>query len=658
MKICQNNKNVKREFRSQPSFIKGGLMKTPRLRAISLFSAIFLIFGVSSCSDIASSKGKGELSISISSRDLAPIFDNKENSSWNNGSVDLKIALFGDYNESKIVSFTQDEIKADKPVDKTITFSEIPVDSLVSARAVVYGTESGSLKISSIGYYGESTKPTLISEEENILDLKMKMIFDENDDSDSEVFGTSKEVSGFFFLEMFSNGNYIIGYAKDFGGTEISELIDSVVDLDSEIFDDISTSVVSFGTYKITKGTSESPEELQITELVYTKPGQADYKFVESKAAKAVPVKEGKFSVNGNGGYTIDFVMDSEIQEEEPEVRSYPIDVSVSGFSAGFSLKESSSNFMLFMVQEGTDEAGIVKEFIEADSNSLSDEIFLKVFDLETSGMDGGLTNLGTWGEDNELEISAGSASVSTTVDASAFQKDKKVYVYATVSLDDGSYYLALPSDFTEFNPEENKISLTLKKWKVPYKMIIFLQKDDASGYEVSETYSKKIALDNLNMADDMIGSAFNEVESKIAGETGEYRYNSSLSGKKLSGQTFSLSYYFDIKAAGGIVSVDSVNISVGDSGGELSGTENEQSSFNLLVKKSSGEEIYDAEWSATLRNANGADTASSEYSGTYIAFDGPNLIVRNLPKGSYFLEVVAYVGSNAYSRTYTLKIN
>ena len=243
-------------------------MKTTHVRFITLFSAIFLSV-ISSCADFSSSKTTGEVSISIDPRSIAPVFNEDSKSSWKtDDKVELKIALFGDYKETKTISFTKEETELDNPPAKTVTFSDIPVDSSVSAKAVIYGSEVDSAKVASIGYYGESAKPVIISEEgENTIDLKMKLIMGGDSDSDSEVFGTSKDVKGLFFLEAFANGNYFIGYAKDFEESKISE---NIGEMDSKFLDDISAYVVSFGTYKITKGTKDSPEELQITELVYT----------------------------------------------------------------------------------------------------------------------------------------------------------------------------------------------------------------------------------------------------------------------------------------------------------------------------------------------------------------------------------------------------
>ena len=614
-------------------------MKVKILRVFSLFFAAILLPAVFSCSDLSVSKQGGSLSFSIDSRDLLSQLDS--HSSWS--SVKLELALFGDYTAERAVSCSENDLKkAEFPV-KTVTFDGIPFDSSVYVKALLYGTyvEDGSEFIS-IGYYGESdpSKPAFISEEnpEGTIEVKLSPVYAEDgseDEGEASAFGTSSdsEIPGFFVLEALESNYYTIGYSS------LSKL------------DGYST--VSFGKYNISKGSRENPLELEVTELLYSEKGRKDLKFVRQPKKQVLPINDGKFSISGTSGVKIDFDMSKENSED------VSVKLTISDFPADNCLSGDLAQLSLFMVSEESPASSLIKEFMQASESELSDDTALKIFDLEDYEKAGEIESLGSWGCGNDsLEISGLSASITTKLDSPI----QKGLLFATAFLDDGSYYLALPAQAAEFKPGENNLGLVLKKWKIPYKLTVFLMKDDASDWNESNAYSKKVALENLALEEDTIGSEFNSLEGELL-EAG-YRYNPEKSGEKSFEKTFSISYYFDLNAPTGSVDVDKVKVSAipvdsPDAGSDDTISIKTGKSGQLVLSAANGEgaPLPPDSWEAVLSNANGRDEASSDSRGEYLSVNGPNLLIEGLPEGLYFLDIIAYVEGNSYSVRYTLEV-
>lgn len=283
--------------------------------------------------------------------------------------------------------------------------------------------------------------------------------------------------------------------------------------------------------------------------------GESDSFKVEESTSVNMKMKLSSASSNQGGN-------------DDPVHVRYPINFTISGFPEGASINASGSNTLkarmdLYMVNTSSPAASIIQEFIQANSEKVSDETCLKLFDATSTESSetsiGNATNLGTWGTNyNPVTISNGKFTDATSVGSYSFvgASEKKAYIFATILLDDGYYYLALPSAAQEFNTSGNNISLTLKKWKIPYELTVMLGEFDAeypseetSDYKAGD--SVRFTLDNINNEKEVVADKLADVKEKLS--KNGYSYNQYLSGYEYWGATYSsIAYFYKLKKASG----------------------------------------------------------------------------------------------------------
>ncbi len=321
--------------------------------------------------------------------------------------------------------------------------------------------------------------------------------------------------------------------------------------------------------------------------------GESDsFKIEESSAVNvkmkisAGPSNQGGNNQGGNQG-----------GNDGPVHARYPINFTISGFPEGASINASGSNTLkarmdLYMVNTSSPAASIIQEFIQANSEKVSDETYLKLFDATSTESSetsiGNATNLGTWGMNyNPVTISNGKFTDATSVGSYSFvgASEKKAYIFATILLDDGYYYLALPSAAQEFSTSGNNISLTLKKWKIPYELTVMLGEFDAeypseetSDYKAGD--SVRFTLDNINNEKEVVADKLADVKEKLS--KNGYSYNQYLSGYEYWGATYSsIAYFYKLKKASG-------------SGGENQGSEEENHGGEAAYTEFGGDISFD----------------------------------------------------------------
>ena len=288
--------------------------------------------------------------------------------------------------------------------------------------------------------------------------------------------------------------------------------------------------------------------------------GESDSFKIEESSAVNVKMKLSAGASNQGGN--------NQGGNHGPVHARYPINFTISGFSDGASINGNGENIAksrldLYMVNTSSPAASIIQEFIQANSEKLSDDTCLKLFDATSTELSetsiGNATNLGTWGMNYKpVTIKNGQFSDETEVGEYSFvgASEKKAYIFATILLDDGYYYLALPSAAQEFNTSGNNISLTLKKWKIPYELSVMLAEfdsdypsNDISDYKAGE--GVRFALDNIQNEDKAVAAKLADIKEKLS-KTG-YTHNQSLSTYQTWGATFSsIVYFYKLKNSSG----------------------------------------------------------------------------------------------------------
>ena len=271
----------------------------PRFGLLFLnFAASLLILGLASCADV-SGKDSSSLSLSVDGRSILSELNSDGFDTEQILNIKLKVALQGSVSDSKTVDFPLSELKSGEVSEKTLTFSELPVNSFVSVTGLVYATVAdGESDFSLIGYFGSSEQKK-ISSGSNSLTLNLSKVGN-FEDAIWKTSGLSKDSSEAFLLLAFGNGTYCI-----FRG-DSSSLSDQSL---------LGVSIVSMGNYKILNQNEKGePTKTTIREMVYLPPS-GDYEIVPNPEQKTLTINAGSFSFTSASGLTVNFGSESDITE-------------------------------------------------------------------------------------------------------------------------------------------------------------------------------------------------------------------------------------------------------------------------------------------------------------------------------------------------------
>ncbi|MBR1723259.1 MAG: leucine-rich repeat protein [Treponema sp.] len=272
----------------------------PRFGLLFLnFAASLFILGLASCADV-SGKVSSSLYLSVDGRSILSELNSDGFDTEQILNIKLKVALQGSVSDSKTVDFPLSELKSGEVSEKSLVFSELPIDSFVSVTGLVYATvAAGESDFSLIGYFGSSEQKK-ISSGSNSLTLNLSKVWN-FEDAIWKTSGLSKDSSEAFLLLAFRNGTYCI-----FRG-DSSSLSDQSL---------LGVSIVSMGNYKIlSKNEKGEPAKTTIREMVYL-PSSGDYEIIHNPEEKTFDVTDGCFSFTGEGDLSVEFGKKS----EEPEV--------------------------------------------------------------------------------------------------------------------------------------------------------------------------------------------------------------------------------------------------------------------------------------------------------------------------------------------------
>lgn len=269
----------------------------PRFGLLFLnFAASLLILGLASCADV-SGKDSSSLSLSVDGRSILSELNSDGFDTEQILNIKLKVALQGSYSDSKTVDFPQAELVSGKVSEKTLTFSEIPVDSFVAATGLMYANvKMGDLTCSFVGYLGSSEQKKILPGS-NSLALNLRPLGGLSDIV-WKVTGKTKDSQDFFILMAYKDGNYCIFRGKDFSDNSLFGL-----------------SVVSLGNYMLSKKENDSPSEALITERAYLAESSGDYEIVPNPEQKALTINAGSFTFTSASGLTVNFGSESDITE-------------------------------------------------------------------------------------------------------------------------------------------------------------------------------------------------------------------------------------------------------------------------------------------------------------------------------------------------------
>ena len=260
------------------------------------FAASLLILGLASCADV-SGKDSSSLSLSVDGRSILSELNSDGFDTEQILNIKLKVALQGSYSDSKTVDFPRAELVSGKVSEKTLTFSEIPVDSFVAATGLMYANvKMGDLTCSFVGYLGSSEQKKILPGS-NSLALNLRPLGGLSDIV-WKVTGKTKDSQDFFILMAYKDGNYCIFRGKDFSDNSLFGL-----------------SVVSLGNYTLSKMENDSPSEALITERAYLAESSGDYEIVPNPEQKTLTINAGSFTFTSASGLTVNFGSESDITE-------------------------------------------------------------------------------------------------------------------------------------------------------------------------------------------------------------------------------------------------------------------------------------------------------------------------------------------------------
>ena len=647
----------------------------------AILAGMCVLFALVSCGEITDSSKKGTVSFTISPTMLKSIVSQDDSSrsavaleglvveenepsnpsypeeEFDLGQIDrikVQIALRGDYNASKSVSFSAADLNLsgdDISVKKKITFDNIPLGSSVSAVAIVYATiEEDGETYSSVFAYGES-KNTTISSGTNKLTLALED-FDSEVDVAAICYGYIEPSEGeqqteyaSYVLEALENGKYMIAKVSiDQNERQTNEII-------------------SLGKYEILETDDDkNPSELSITEYIY-KNGD-DFGIDTKPTAQTVTVKENTFklTVRSEGNKAITFIVTNSDDPNNPDNPVYP--------HPHETYIEHPFNFTLSYDASST--ANKEKTFscitlYKVDSNFASLVADKKYSEVTKALYNGSYIGSFLNTSYNNIVTVGALQGYNATWDNGYFTTGENAYIAALVEYSDKTYCVAYLSNDVVVSDTENNVALTMTSWKIPLYIQFKFQDESTGTYEINKDYTIFTAVDDLSDASEY-ASELRTIESKIDSTTYERDESASeTTGRYAStGITYKTEAYKlkGLISGSGYVSPNAITF-------YLNGSAPSLSSWGTTITKEDGENSYTIALSAknadesdatvTFKTAtllsNGTDVNTLATVGMYYTLSDSTLSVSaNIPAGTYELFLKA-TDSNGFVWTDTVKV-